>query len=163
MKVFLKGGKAASEESILALELALKISIPSAYRDFLRTSDGAAPESNMVGGDNRGRYSVRQFIPGAEIMKERSQIENIRTGAFPIAYDACGNYFLVDVEQAGAVFFWDHEQPWDIIRVADGLCDFLDLLEPFDTRTVALRPEQVKRIWVDPVFLEKLKDKAKAN
>ena len=34
---------------------------------------------------------------------------------------------------------------------------FLDILEPFDIKTIQLKPGQVKKVWIDPEFLKRLK------
>jgi len=100
---------------------------------------------------------VNQFIPVAEIQKERAYLENIPAKAYPIAWAECGNYVFVDEGKNGAVFFWDHEIPEEITELAANFGAFLDLLEPFDIKTIELKPGQVKRVWVNPEFLKRLK------
>lgn len=120
--------------------------------------DGAEPDSNIfsVGEDNNS--GVRAFIPAKDIPRERFNIENLPVRAFPIAYDDCGNYILIDQEQSGAVLFWDHETPEPLIKVADDFESFLESLEPFDLDSVQLEPGQVKEVWIDPDFLKSLED-----
>jgi hypothetical protein len=93
----------------------------------------------------------------AEIMKERAHIENIPAKAYPIAWAEGGNYIFIDEEKSGAVFFWDHEVPEEITELAANFGTFLDLLDPFDINTIELKPGQVKKVWVDPEFLKRIK------
>jgi hypothetical protein len=62
--------------------------------------------------------------------------------------------------QDGAVFYWDHEVPAPVIRLAPSFGEFLALLQPFDMNNVHLKPGQVKRVWVNPEFLKRQKQKS---
>jgi hypothetical protein len=157
MKIKLHNGKPAAEESILALEVVLGYRLGDSFRRFVRTHDGAKPETNIfkIGATNES--GVNRFIPLSEIQKERSRTEHIPLRAYPVAWAEGGNYVLIDEDRDGAVFFWDHEVPEVLARLADSFDAFLDLLEPFDIRTIQLKPDLVKRVWVDPEFLKKLK------
>jgi hypothetical protein len=66
------------------------------------------------------------------------------------------NSIFVDEGKNGIVCFWDHETT-EITTLAVTFGDFLELLQPFDISSVKLKPGQVKRVWVDPEFLERLK------
>ena len=77
--------------------------------------------------------------------------------AYPIAWAEGGNYVFIDEGKNGAVFFWDHEVPEEIKEVAPNFEAFLDHLEPFDINAIQLKPEQVKKAWIDPEFLKRLK------
>jgi hypothetical protein len=154
MKIKLHRGKKASEQAILALEAAMGCRLSDSFTTFLKTSDGAEPEPNRVSGKNLA--SVRRFIPINEVLEEREDIEDIPAKAYPVAYDGCGNYILINEDRNGAVFFWDHELSESTELAASfGAC--LDLLEPFDTSTVQLKPGQVKKVWIDPEFLKRIK------
>lgn len=157
MKVKLKNGGSAGEERILAVEDALGYRLSDSFRDFVRTHDGAKPENNTFRITENNNAGVNRFIPVDEIMKERAHIENIPGSAYPIAWAEGGNYVFVDEGKGGAVFFWDHELPQQIVELAPSFAGFLESLEPFDIKTVELKPGQVKRVWVDPEFLKKLK------
>ena len=100
---------------------------------------------------------MNRFIPVREILKERTHIENIPDKAYPVAWAEGGNYVFVDEEKDGAVFFWDHEAPENIVKLAPNFGAFLDLLEPFDIKKIELKPGQVKKVWIDPEFLKRLK------
>ena len=76
-----------------------------------------------------------------------------------MAWAEGGNYVFVDEAMNGAVFFWDHEIPEEPTKLADNFQAFLDGLQPFDVKSIELKPGQVKRVWVDPEFLKKLKNK----
>jgi SMI1 / KNR4 family (SUKH-1) len=155
MRITLKNGNPASEGAIEALESALGVRLSESYRAFLGAQDGAKPENNLFeGNDNVG---INGFIPLAEVMKERAYIENLPERAYPVAWSAGGNYAFIDEDRDGSVFFWDHEEPEKITELAVSFGAFLELLEPFDISKIELKPGQVKRVWVRPGFLERLK------
>jgi len=157
MKIKLRDGKPASQEATLKLEVALGVSLSSSFRDFLATHDGAKPEANVFRISANNSSGIQRFIPVREIRQERSYIEDIPQRAYPVAWDGSGNYIFIDEDKSGAVFFWDHEIPNKPTRLASSFAGFLELLEPFDIRSVSLKPEQVKKVWVDPEFLERLR------
>ncbi len=157
MKLQLQNGKAASEKAIVALEAELGCRLSDSYRAFVRTCDGAKPETNVFAVSDKNQCGVNRFIPADEIWKERSHIENIPSRAYPIAWAECGNYLFVDEDRNGAVFFWDHDEPEKVVELAPKFEIFLDLLEPFDIKSIKLRPGQVKGAWIDPEFLKRLK------
>ena len=157
MKIKLKNGKPAAEETTLALETALDCRLSASFKVFLQAHDGAQPETNIfkIGGKNES--GVNRFIPAGEIQKERDRIENIPKKGYPVAWAEGGNYVFIDEGRNGAVFFWDHELPEKIIELAANFGAFLDILEPFDIKTIQLKPGQVKKVWIDPEFLKRLK------
>ncbi len=157
MKVKLKNGKQGLEEATLALEGVLGCRVCNSFRSFLQTQDGAQPETNVFRISASNDSGVNRFIPVAEIGRERSRIENLPRTAYPIAWAEGGNYVFINEDRNGAVFFWDHELPEETIELAGSFGDFLDLLQPFDISAIELKPGQVKRVWVDPEFLKKLK------
>ena len=156
MKIKLRGGKPASDESILALQAALGCQISGSFRDFVRGNDGAEPETNIFRITPQNESGVNRFIPVSEILKERARVEDTPTKAYPVAWAEGGNYVFVDESQNGAVFFWDHETQ-ERTELAPSFGTFLDLLEPFDIRKIELKPGQVKKVWIDPEFLKRLK------
>lgn len=93
-----------------------------------------------------------------EIPSERLCIENLSSSAFPIAFDDCGNFVVLDAKIA-AVYFWDHEIGTPLFEIATDFADFIERLEPFDTSSINLKPGQVKRVWIEPGFLESLREK----
>ena len=64
---------------------------------------------------------------------------------------------LVEMADGGAIYFWDHERPELATKLADSIGAFLELLEPFDVSSVKRKPGQVKKAWIDPEFLKRLK------
>jgi len=156
MNVELHGGKTASEQVILALETGLHFKLSASFREFLQLHDGAKPDTNIFKIGDKDESGVRRFIPASEILSERKYIENIPPNAFPVAEDMCGNYVFVDEGKNGAVFFWDHETA-EGTQLASTFHEFLNLLRPFDATTVKLKPGQVKKAWIDPEFLKRLK------
>ena|ERR1051326_2589851 len=157
MKIKLSNGKPTSEGSIQALQTALGCPLSGAFSAFLRGNDGAKPEANTFKAGERTTCRVSRFIPAADILKERANIENLPRKAYPIAWAAGGNYVFVDEDRNGAVFFWDHELPEDTIQLAPDFDAFLNLLEPFDIKSAELKPGQAKKVWIDPEFLKRLK------
>ena len=160
MKIKLSKGRPASDEVILALEAALGHRLSDSFRDFLRTQDGAKPELNIFKVSDNNESRVNRFIPANEILSERADIEMFpkKKHQYPVAWLECGNYAFIDEDRNGSVLFWDHESPEEIVELAPSFGAFLDLLEPFDIKTVTLKPGQVvKRVWIDPAFLERLK------
>lgn len=84
------------------------------------------------------------------------RIENLPGRSFPVAWAEGGNYVFVNLAAGGAVFFWDHERPENIVRLASSFRSFLELLEPFDINSIKLKPDQVKKARIDPDFLKGL-------
>jgi len=157
MKIKLMRGQAASEEAIVALEAELGCRLSDSFRAFVRTYDGAKPEANIFKIGENNDSGVNRFIPVDEISKERAHIENIPAKAYPVAWAEGGNYVFVDEGRNSAVYFWDHELPEETVELAANFEVFLDLLEPFDIKSTKLRPGQIKRVWIDPEFLKRLK------
>lgn len=153
----LKKGKCASEISLKALETALSCRLSESFRVFSLSNDGAKPEPNIFKISDRNESGVNQFIPVNEIPKERTYIENIPDRAYPIAWAEGGNYIFINEDKSGAVFFWDHENPDQITKLGNDFEAFLSSLEPFDVKSVQLKPGQVKKVWVNPDFIKKFK------
>jgi SMI1 / KNR4 family (SUKH-1) len=159
MKVKLSKGRAASESDIAALEQRLGVPIALEFVRFVLENDGAVPETNIFKiGETNNESGVNGFIPVKEIIKEMSRIKNLPKNAFPVAWAEGGNYVFINQCENGTVFFWDHEQPDDITRLANSLYSFLELLEPFDMSTIELKPGQVKKAWIDPDFFKSIQD-----
>jgi hypothetical protein len=80
-----------------------------------------------------------------------------QAGSLILGEDSCGNFFLYAPD--GSVSYWDHETDAESVLAA-GVVEFLDsLVEP---TPVALRPEQVKGVWIDPDFLAEQKREGNA-
>ena len=157
MKIKLKNGKCASELDFHALEEDLGYRLSESFRAFCRSNDGAEPETNIFRIIGRNESAVNRFIPVNGILNQSSFIENLPERAYPIAWAEGGNYVFIDEDQGGAVFFWDHENPVQITKLEADFEAFLHVLEPFDIKSVQLMPDQVKKVWVNPDFMKKLK------
>ncbi len=138
------------EAAIRKLEFRMKCLLPSAYRAFVARHDGATPEDNIFS-TSANQSEVRRFIRLTEAASLRASIEGFPRQAIPMAEDSCGNYVWLD-HKSGAVFFWDHEQDSDGEKIADTFDLFLADLQPFDPKSVNLKPGQVKSAWIDPNF-----------
>ena len=154
MNIKMKKCGSASQSEVKAIEDHIGTSLPREYRSFLADYDGAEPETNVVSISEKNASGVNRFIPARDILREREGIENIPPRAIPMAWDGCGNYFILDIT-TGEVLFWDHETA-DLTRIAESFEGFLSTLQPFNPDDVELKPGQVKTAWVDPDFLKSL-------
>ena len=75
-----------------------------------------------------------------------------------LADDECGNCFALAAD--GRVIFWDHETD-ELVDLAACLSDFL--AGCVEMREIALNPNQVKSVWVDPEFAKSLKMQVPAD
>jgi hypothetical protein len=155
MKVKLLKGRPALPADIRLLENEIGSSLPAVFLEFLKSNDGAEPETNGFKVAMKNESGVNGFIPVREIPSERANIENLPSTAFPIAWAEGGNYVCIDAA-SGVVYFWDHEQPSLPVPLAQDFADFLNLLEAFDPSSVKLKPGQVKSAWIDPDFLKSI-------
>ncbi len=73
-------------------------------------------------------------------------------GSRILGEDSCGNVFLVAPD--GSVSFWDHETDEETVLAASVEAFLAALVEP---APVTLLPHQIKRVWINPAFLEELK------
>lgn len=159
VKIVLENGTPVSEKAISAFELELGFHLSDSFRTFILTWDGAKPTANVFKIDAKIDFAVQRFIPLAEITRQRQYIENIPDMAYPVALAEGGNYIFIDESKAGAVFYWDHDEPMNTRQVAANFGEFLDLLEPVDLKKDDFSDYKVKRVWVDPEFLKKLQKK----
>lgn len=157
MKVKLTKGLAAAQNDLTALQQELGEALPSEFIEFVARYDGAEPETNIFKiGATTNESGINGFIPVKEIAREMPRIENLPARSFPVAWAEGGNYVFINLAAGGAVFFWDHERPDNIVRLANSFRPFLELLEPFDVGSIKLKPGQVKKAWIDPDFLKGL-------
>ena len=155
MPVELEKPSPASTQQIEALEHALGFSLPADYKNFLQRHNATTPADNVfaVGEDNN--CGVNQFIPCDQIAEERKYLDHVSPKMIPIAWAECGNYVILDLEDGGSVRFWDHEIPYDQIKLASGIDQFVELLAPGDMDDVTFDESKVKRVWIDPEFAKK--------
>ena len=104
-------------------------------------------QRSVVRKDGR-EFEVRTLFPVSAWKKEAPCV---------IGEDSCGNRYLKRAE--GAVSFWDHETEKEEILFSS----VLEFLAAFSAPTpVTLKPGQVKRVWIDPAFLEEQRRKKNA-
>jgi hypothetical protein len=151
-----------SKNDIADVELSLGYRFPKTFLATLPKINGAKPAINEfdVPGE-QSQSGVTEFlefsrIPEAAKISGFSNLGNI----FPIALTEGGDKICISAEQedAGAVFFWNHErvqQRDDLILIAKSLELFLNLLRPIDASEINLVPGQVKKAWINPEFLRK--------
>jgi hypothetical protein len=156
MKVELSKGRPALRNDIADFEQKFGESLPPDFLVFLQENDGSEPETNIFKIGTANESGVNGFIPIKEIAEEMQKIENLPTRSFPVAWAEGGNYVYINQALNGAVFFWDHELPDNLIRLSDSFFSFLESLDPFDIKTIKLKPGQVKKAWIDPDFLKSL-------
>jgi SMI1 / KNR4 family (SUKH-1) len=158
MKIKLGDGHVAARDDIVTLQELIGEPVNPEYVRFISGNDGAKPETNLFKVGETNDAGVDRFIPISEIPKEMTNIENLPSKAFPIAWASCGNYVFLDQGAGGSVFFWDHELADDpAVKLADSFDAFLESLEPFDINSIELEPGQVEEVWIDPDFLKSLK------
>lgn len=159
MKVVLKGGRRAAGSDIAALEALIRQPLDVEFRRFIEANNGADPEENSFPVEGVAHVGgVTEFIPIENVISERKFIDDIGSHAYPVACSEGGNYVILDQDQGGAIFFWDHEVQGGISRLADSFDAFLDMIEPFDASTIRPAPGQVKSAWIDPNFLKQFRD-----
>jgi hypothetical protein len=157
MKLAFKNGGAASESDIEKLQLLISEKLPADFLEFVLKHDGSEPEPNTFQVGSINESGVNRFIPIKEIQKETRRIENLSRSTFPVAWAEGGNYVLLNGDENGAMYFWDHERPDELIKLADSFGSFIASLRSFDVNSVQLSPGQVKKVWIDPDFLDSLK------
>jgi hypothetical protein len=126
--------------------------LDSGFLEFVAQHDGAEPQANIFKVGAANESGINGFIAVRDIVSEMPRIENLPSESYPVAWAEGGNYVIVNQADNGAVFFWDHEQPRDLFKLADSFRSFLELLEPFDVSSVGLRSGQIKKAWIDPEF-----------
>jgi hypothetical protein len=156
MKIKLTQGRSAAKDKLTLLEEKVGRPLSPDFVEFVAKNDGAEPETNIFKVGSGNESGVNGFIPVEEIVREIRNIENLPKGSFPFAWAEGGNYVFINEAQGGTVYFWDHEAPDRLVRLADSFSSFLDLLEPFDVTEIKLKPGQVKKAWIDPDFLKNL-------
>jgi hypothetical protein len=156
MRLKLNNGRAASQDAIDVLQQKIGEPLVSDFLEFVAEHDAAEPETNTFKVGTANASGVNGFIPVAEILTETKRIENLPSRSFPVAWAEGGNYVILNQAEKGTVYFWDHEQPDQLVRLSNSFRLFLESLEPFDVSTIKLKPGQVKAAWINPEFLKKL-------
>ena len=137
-----------SEQRLRALEERIGTSLPADYREFLLRYNGGVPRPRgfwIVSGreaDTVWRLYGLHDGPTWSSIDDYIDLPDwysIPKGLLAIGDDGVGNHIClrVDEEDAGAVYFWDHElrapgmgdSYQGITRIANSFTDFLDMLE----------------------------------
>lgn len=155
MNIKLFNVKPVSDEDLSSFEKESGFTLPDELKCFFLKFNGAEPEVNVFE-INRGNASgVNEFLEISQIIEERSYIYEVDECVLPIAIAEGGNYIVVRLEgDKQSILFWDHESPSSMVKLADNVYDFLNLLSPFDPDSVELGEEQVEFAWIDPDFLK---------
>ncbi|MES2995957.1 MAG: SMI1/KNR4 family protein [Verrucomicrobiota bacterium] len=156
MKIKLIKGRPESKDNIASFEAELGRSVPIDFSEFVQTNDGAELETNIFDIGDGNESGVNGFIPISQIHNEMRNIENLPPHAFPVAWAEGGNYVLIKQGMNSGVYFWDHERPESMTRLAENFSSFLGVLKPFDISSINLKPGQVMKAWIDPDFLKKM-------
>ena len=155
MKVKLTKGKVASKVDIETLQRRLGEQLAPEYLEFVVGNDGAIPEVNTFKIGETNNAGVRSFIPVHKIPEEMSDLD-LPAKSYPVAEASFGNYIFINQAAGGAVFFWDHEEPEDVVQLAESFHSFLHMLEPLDISAVTLKPGQAKVLYADPEFVKEM-------
>ncbi|SDX78747.1 SMI1-KNR4 cell-wall [Pseudomonas syringae] len=157
MKVKFTKPKAVVQEDIIAFAQAIGHTVSSELERFFFEFNGSKPEANIfaVGKDNES--GVNELIAVQKILEEREYLSGVGEEVYPVAIAEGGNYVVVDFERNQSVYFWDHEQPENMVKLARNIYEFLDCLKSFDPDDVELKEGQVEFAWIDPEFLKSLK------
>jgi hypothetical protein len=165
---FSRQNQPAMPREVAELETALKMALPSDYREFLLRQNGGVPETNVFDVPGESNSSgINEFLSISELIeKKRELADRFVPEAIPIAYAEGGNYLCLVLGGRRGVFYWDHEleaadgapPTWaNMFLLAPTFADFLEGLREFDPSKVELKPGQVKKAWIDPDFLKSLK------
>ncbi|WP_444959735.1 SMI1/KNR4 family protein [Microbulbifer sp. VVAC002] len=157
MRVKFSKPKAVEERDIDYLAVALGCSMPVDIKDFFLEFNGSKPESNIFKLTKNNSSGVNKLIPVSEVLNERKYLDHVGKGVFPVAVAEGGNYVVIDLDKNQEVYFWDHEEPQNMVKLAGNIYEFLDSLIPFDTNSIELKEGQVESAWIDPEFLKRLK------
>ncbi|MCU8075778.1 SMI1/KNR4 family protein [Shewanella sp. SM29] len=157
MSVKFSKPKAIEPKDIELLAQALGYSIPDDLKKFFLEFNGSKPEINIFTVSPNNESGVNELIPISKIGGECKYLDHVGKRVFPVAVAEGGNYVVIDLDQGQSVYFWDHEEPQNMIKLASSIYEFLDALMPFDPDSVELKEGQVESVWIDPDFLKSLK------
>jgi hypothetical protein len=167
--IHVRGVKSTPNAALIAeVERAVGYSIPPTFLSSFWRVQGGEPDSNTFAIGSDGIDSgINEFIEFGSIPDEYESGGFRELGGYlPIAFAEGGNYVCVKVTEPdrGAIYFWDHEiaSPSRQLRqIAESLDRFLEVLQPFDPKSVVLAKGQVVEAWIDPEFLRATKDKGR--
>lgn len=150
--------------------------LPLDYLSFLQEYNGGRAESNVFDHNKYDFIGVTEFFgvglkEESDLLKQKGiYLDRVPQEYLPIALAEGGNLICLAItkEKFGQIFFWDHEneadtgeKPWEenLIKIANSFKEFLNSLKKFDPKTIEIKKEQVKEVWIDPDFLKELKKK----
>ena len=109
-----------TEDALRTFEQEHSFQLPTDYRDFLLSSNGAFPSPNCVRFEEAGRTTASDVFCFFAIGDERAGLSmdwhyvtysgRIPKNTIPIGRDSGGNLWLLSLRSAdgGSIFFWDH-------------------------------------------------------
>lgn len=150
---------------IAAAEVALCLTLPSDYINFLIIGNGAKPEPNLFDTASNGKSSIVEFFALGNLVIEKRYLDSANPSAkVPIAGAAGGDWVCIETlsKGYGTIWFADHELPGDdaFSPLSDNIEKFLAKLMPWTLNAHAIKPKNVVNSWIDPVFLQELKQKS---
>jgi hypothetical protein len=157
MNVKFSKSKAIEQKEINLFSQALGCSLPSDLEKFFIEFNGSKPETNIFTVSENNESGINELIPISKILEECKYLTHVGKKAFPVAIAEGGNYVVIDLDKDQSVYFWDHEEPQNMIKLANSIYEFLDSVMPFDPDSVELKEGQVESAWIDPDFLKSLK------
>lgn len=128
MNITLINGTRASKNDIQGLVNLIGKELPRDYSEFLHLQDGSEPEPNVVSLGEKDDLAVHHFIRASEIPQRMQDLE-FPPKFLPFARDSFGNYFLLNIEEEGSVYFWDHEAEDGLTKLSNGFTEFVDAIE----------------------------------
>lgn len=134
--------------------------LPADYLNFLTSGRAGKPEPNIFKVSDSIDSAINAFITADRLIYERDLFRHeIGDDILPVAYAEGGNYLCIAISgpTVGSIYFFDHECHGSeaLTAIAPGFNAFLEKIEPFNPKSVRLKPGQVKKVWINPVFLKK--------
>ncbi len=117
--------KKIDADAVKAFEKKYDVAIPTHLVELMRelngshVKNGAATRPDDV-------YGIHGFVDLSEIEKEVGYLDTPIETYLPIAFDPCGNYFLLELA-SDQIYFWDHEveYPYNMTLLFNSLDDFI--------------------------------------
>lgn len=152
MKVKSKDASKIGDKDIKAFEKQFNIKLPLTYCSIIKENNGATLDSNIANIADSNKPSLRSFIKLNEIQKVKSGFEKLPENFLPFGDDDCGNYFLIELNKEGSVYFWDHESHDPIKKISKSFISFIESIEPFDFDECEATEAEKNSGWIDPEF-----------
>jgi hypothetical protein len=163
----------ATEEALAEAERQLEVRIPQQYRRFLlEESNGGRPEESVFWRGTWPNPGVERFLGvgregDADLVRTYERYrDRMPSWCLPFA-DAGGDLLCLSLrtEDAGAVYFWFHEEEADegeeaternLYRITDSFDEFLAGLTPIEE--VDLPKPEGKVLYKDEAFFKRLQE-----